>query len=78
VIRYYDNPDAVFYLDPPYHPDTWDTSQGYDHVPDASHHEQLVELILQCIWSNPRAQEMLAAQRGLLPFEASGRARDGA
>jgi DNA adenine methylase len=129
VIRYYDNLDAVFYLDPPHHPDTWDVSQGYDHVADASHHEQLVELILQCkgtvvlsgydhpiyqsliengwtvttyetvayaagrvrgsglqgagaamakvpriecIWSNPRAQEMLAAQRGMLPLGEMG------
>lgn len=48
VMRYWDNPKAVFYLDPPYHPDTWDLRDGYDHIPDAAYHEQLVSLILQC------------------------------
>jgi DNA adenine methylase len=125
VIRYWDNPDAVFYVDPPYHPDTWKGGGGYRHEADDDHHRQLVGVLLrctgavvlsgyehpiyealaergwtaakyetvaysaarvrgsglqgagaamakvpriECIWSNPRAQEMLAAQRSMLPL----------
>jgi DNA adenine methylase len=48
VIRYWDNPDAVFYVDPPYHQETRKDKNIYAIEPDHSHHEQLVETLLSC------------------------------
>lgn len=48
VIRYWDNENAVFYLDPPYHPDTRKDKDAYGCEADAQHHEMLVELLLTC------------------------------
>jgi DNA adenine methylase len=48
VIRYWDNPEAVFYVDPPYHQDTRKTRQFYAVEQDHNHHEQLVETLLAC------------------------------
>jgi DNA adenine methylase len=48
VIRYWDNPKAVFYVDPPYHPDTRVDINLYAVEPDHEHHVQLVETLLQC------------------------------
>jgi DNA adenine methylase len=47
VIRYWDSPRTVFYVDPPYHPETLHPDPLYAHVPDASHHEQLVRVLLE-------------------------------
>jgi DNA adenine methylase len=48
VIRYWDNPEAVFYVDPPYHPDTRTDQNVYAVEPDHSHYVQLVETLLNC------------------------------
>jgi DNA adenine methylase len=48
VIRYWDNPDAVFYVDPPYHPDTRVTRSIYAIEPGHDHHERLVQTLLEC------------------------------
>jgi DNA adenine methylase len=48
VIRYWDSPDTVFYLDPPYHLDTRKGGRGYKVDQDGSHHEMLVETVLNC------------------------------
>jgi DNA adenine methylase len=48
VIRYWDTPDAVFYVDPPYHPDTRRDKAVYAVEPDHAHHAQLVEALLGC------------------------------
>jgi DNA adenine methylase len=48
VIRYWDNPEAVFYVDPPYHPDTQHLRSDYAQEPDHEHHQQLVETLLAC------------------------------
>jgi DNA adenine methylase len=48
VIRYWDTPEAVFYLDPPYHPDTRRDKDVYAVEPDHAHHAQLVEALLGC------------------------------
>jgi DNA adenine methylase len=121
VIRYWDNPEAVFYLDPPYHLDTRKEVNVYAYEQGHDHYVQLVETILacqgavvlsgydhpvyeplvrngwslvkyktaahaagrvrwsglqgegaarakvpriECVWSNPRAQEMLKRQTG--------------
>ncbi len=46
VIQYWDNPETVFYIDPPYHPDTRITKL-YKHEPDAEYHKKLVEILLK-------------------------------
>ncbi len=48
VIRYWDNPEAVFYVDPPYHPDTCIDKNAYVVETDHEHHVRLVETLLQC------------------------------
>jgi DNA adenine methylase len=48
VIRYWDNPEAVFYVDPPYHPDTRADQDAYSVEADHEHHVRLVEMLLQC------------------------------
>lgn len=48
VIRYWDTPEAVFYLDPPYHLDTRVNKSVYANEQDHAHHERLVETILAC------------------------------
>jgi DNA adenine methylase len=48
VIRYWDNPEAVFYVDPPYHPDTRKDKDAYAVEPDHDHYVQLVEILLNC------------------------------
>jgi DNA adenine methylase len=48
VIRYWDTPDAVFYVDPPYHPDTRRSQADYAVEADHAHHAQLVEALLGC------------------------------
>jgi DNA adenine methylase len=48
VIRYWDNPEAVFYVDPPYHPETRAKKCAYAVEPDGSHHEKLVDALLGC------------------------------
>lgn len=47
VIRYWDSPDTVFYLDPPYVQATR-KSGVYQHEADDAHHVALVETILTC------------------------------
>ncbi len=49
AIRYWDTPDTVFYVDPPYVPETrgdYQTSQ-YHHEFELDDHQQLVETLLQ-------------------------------
>lgn len=46
VIRYWDAPEAVFYIDPPYHPGTRKTLDAYAVEPDHDHHVRLVETLL--------------------------------
>lgn len=48
VIRYWDTPDTVYYLDPPYHLDTRVRKIAYAHEQDHAHHERLVDTILAC------------------------------
>jgi DNA adenine methylase len=48
VIRYWDNPEAVFYVDPPYHPDTRIDRNVYAVEPDHDHYVQLIETLLNC------------------------------
>jgi DNA adenine methylase len=48
VIRYWDNPEAVFYVDPPYHPDTRADQDVYAVEADHEHYVRLVETLLQC------------------------------
>jgi len=48
VIWYWDNEEAVFYIDPPYHPQTRKKQRVYRVETDHEHHERLVETILQC------------------------------
>jgi DNA adenine methylase len=48
VIRYWDNPEAVFYLDPPYHLETRKGRKAYRHEASDDFHVRLVETILQC------------------------------
>jgi DNA adenine methylase len=48
VIRYWDTPDAVFYVDPPYHPATRRTKSTYAVEPSHGHHEALVATLLAC------------------------------
>lgn len=46
VIRYWDAPDAVFYIDPPYHHETRKDVAVYAVEPDHDHHVRLVETLL--------------------------------
>lgn len=46
VIRYWDTEDAVFYIDPPYHPDTRKDKKVYAAETDHNHHARLVEALL--------------------------------
>ena len=48
VIRYWDNPEAVFYVDPPYHAETRVDKSVYASEPDHDHHVALVETLLAC------------------------------
>lgn len=48
VIRYWDTDDTVFYVDPPYHPDTRKSADDYAHEPDHNHHVALVDTLLAC------------------------------
>lgn len=48
VVRYWDNPEAVFYIDPPYHHDTRKDTAVYAVEQDHDHHVALVETILTC------------------------------
>jgi DNA adenine methylase len=45
-IKYWDTPETVFYIDPPYVPDTRKTRHLYKNEPDLAYHERLVEAIL--------------------------------
>jgi DNA adenine methylase len=48
VIRYWDTPETVFYVDPPYHHETRQDRQVYAVESDHDHHVQLVETLLAC------------------------------
>jgi DNA adenine methylase len=48
VIRYWDTPEAVFYVDPPYHHDTRKNKNVYAVEQSHDHHAQLVETLLAC------------------------------
>jgi len=45
-IQYWDSPDTLFYLDPPYIHDTRKTKEAYHHEADDNHHCQLVDTLL--------------------------------
>jgi DNA adenine methylase len=45
-IKYWDTPDTVFYIDPPYVLDTRKDRSLYKNEPDLAYHERLVEIIL--------------------------------
>ena len=45
-IKYWDTPETVFYIDPPYVPDTRKSRRLYKNEPDLAYHERLVETIL--------------------------------
>jgi DNA adenine methylase len=48
VIAYWDSPKTLFYLDPPYHPETRDSgSYVYRHEPGHEHHERLAALLME-------------------------------
>jgi len=46
VIRYWDSPDTLFYIDPPYVPETRKTLNAYAYEMSAEQHKELVELLL--------------------------------
>jgi DNA adenine methylase len=46
LIREFDSPDTVFYLDPPYVPETRVNPVAYRHEQPIEHHERLVGLLL--------------------------------
>jgi DNA adenine methylase len=48
AIRYWDTPETVFYVDPPYHHDTRRKRQVYAVEPDHDHHVRLVKTLLAC------------------------------
>lgn len=50
VIEYWDNQDAVFYCDPPYHHETRanDKLSAYQHEQDHAFHERLVATLMKC------------------------------
>ncbi len=45
-IQFWDTPDTVFYIDPPYVLDTRKDRRMYKYEPDLAYHERLVEVIL--------------------------------
>jgi len=45
-IQYWDSPDTLFYLDPPYIHDTRKSKKVYHHEADNDHHRQLVDTLL--------------------------------
>ena len=45
-VRYWDSPDTLFYLDPPYIHDTRKTKEAYHHEADDDGHRQLVNTLL--------------------------------
>jgi DNA adenine methylase len=45
-IKYWDTPETVFYIDPPYVPDTRKDRRLYKNEPGLAYHERLVETIL--------------------------------
>jgi DNA adenine methylase len=45
-IKYWDTPETVFYIDPPYVPNTRKARRLYKNEPDLAYHERLVETIL--------------------------------
>jgi len=45
-IKYWDTPETVFYIDPPYVPDTRKERHLYKNEPELAYHERLVETIL--------------------------------
>jgi DNA adenine methylase len=45
-IKYWDTPETVFYIDPPYVPDTRKDRCLYQNEPDLAYHERIVETIL--------------------------------
>ncbi len=68
VIPRYDSPDTVFYLDPPYVPETR-RSGGYRHEMTLEQHEQLVNILL-----NIRGKALLSGYRHEVygPLEDAG------
>lgn len=46
VIGYWDTRETVFYIDPPYIPETRDGGRAYRCEADVEHHKQLVDLLL--------------------------------
>jgi len=46
VIRYWDSPDTLFYVDPPYVNETRKTLNAYAHEMSVEQHKELVELLL--------------------------------
>lgn len=48
VIKNYDNPNALFYLDPPYLDETRVSKKAYKYEMTYDEHEQLLKLIVQC------------------------------
>lgn len=48
VIAEYDRPETLFFIDPPYHPETRSRSDDYAHEMTALEHEQLLALIRRC------------------------------
>lgn len=47
LIKEFDSPETVFYLDPPYVPDTRVSLSAYRHEQPPEHHEHLVETLLR-------------------------------
>ena len=47
VIRYWDNEDAVFYIDPPYVAGTRKDLNVYAYEPDDEHHRKLVSILVE-------------------------------
>jgi DNA adenine methylase len=45
-IKYWDTPETVFYIDPPYVPDTRKSRRLYKDEPDLAYHERLLDAIL--------------------------------
>lgn len=68
-LRYWDTPEAVHYVDPPYHPDTTGGRLYYRYNADHAHHEALVSLLLGL-----RGAVVLSGYRHAVhePLEASG------
>jgi DNA adenine methylase len=45
-VEYWDTEKTFFYIDPPYHPDTWDVSSACIQAVDREHHRRLVQRLL--------------------------------